>query len=469
MLTVHLRIADAATKKPLPCRLRITDAAATDYPPLGRVAGFACGVGEDVGGGVRVGKENFAHIDGACEVPLPAGVPLRVRAFHGPEWEPLDTAITLGPGQMAVRLEMTRWFDRHAEGLRSTDTRCHFLSPHAAHLEAAAEDLDELHLLAHAHTFLAQDGNTYPMLPNLTAFSGHTPALDRDGRTVFVNTFNTHPALGKLALLFSHRPIYPLAFGEPAGPDDWSLCDWADQCHRKKGTVAWVDAYANGMGGEALAAAILGKVDAIEVDPSPRTTPLVPWVYKLWSAGILLPLVGASGKQSNRTPVGAMRSYGSPRVGDERAADSRLPGFVSNAPLLRLRAEGSRVVASAESVFPFSKLELVANGKVTATAPATAGVRFSATVEADAPVGWVAARAVGPPSPLVPDMPAFAHTSPVIVGSVTPDPAAVTALRNSLDQTREWIETRGQFADPKRKAQHLARLDAASAKLAVSP
>jgi hypothetical protein len=86
-------------------------------------------------------------------------------------------------------------------------------------------------------------------------------------------------------------------------------------------------------------------------------------------------------------------------------------------------------------------------------------------VEADAPAGWVAARVVGPPSALCPDMPAFAHTSPVRVGEFTPDPAAVGALRKSLDQTREWIDTQGQFADPKRKTQHLERLDAADARL----
>lgn len=307
MLNVHLRVADAATKKPVPCRLRITDPAGNYFAPLGRLAVFACGVGEDVGGSIRLGRDNYAHIDGSCEIALPAGVPLRIQASRGPEWTPLDHTVTLGGGQMAIRLEMTRWFDRHTEGMTSTDSRCHFLSPHAALAEAAAEDVDEVHLLARVHYALsAIDGNTYPQLPGITAFSGQTPALAADERTVFVNTLNTHRTLGHLGLLNSHRPVYPLAFGGSEGPDDWSLCDWADQCHRKGGRVVWCDPFREGLpGGEALVALILGKVDALEFDAKPRATPFLPWVYRLWNAGLLVPLAGASGKDNNRGVVGA--------------------------------------------------------------------------------------------------------------------------------------------------------------------
>ncbi len=476
MLTVHLRVADAATKKPVPCRLRVSDPAGTYFAPLGRLAVFACGVGEDVGGSVRFGRDNFAHIDGACEIALPAGVPLRIQAFRGPEWTPLDTTVTLKPGQMAVRLEMSRWFDRHAEGLTSTDSRCHFLSPHAALMEAAAEDVDEVNVLARVHYGLsAIDGNTYPQLIGITAFSGQTPALEADGRTVFVNTLNTHRTLGNLGLLNSHRPVYPLAFGGSEGPDDWSLCDWADQCHRKGGRVVWCDAFREGLpGGEALVALILGKIDAVEFDAKPRNTPFLPWVYRLWNAGLMVPLVGSSGKDSNRGAVGAVRSYSVNRrrepLGDDstQAADAAgSPGFVTNGPLLRFAVTGTRVVASAESVTPFEKLEIVANGVVIASTPATAGERHTASLEIEYTAeGWLAARAIGGAgSILFPDQPAFAHTSPVVVGSPARLHAAVNALRESLDRVREWVETQAEFTQEKTKAQHLERIVAAQTKL----
>src|SRR5262249_20941946 len=145
-------------------------------------------------------------------------------------------------------------------------------------------------------------------------FSGQTPALARDGRAVVVNTFNTHPVLGKVALLNSHRPVFPLTFGGEES-DDWGVCDWCDQCHRKDGLAVWVDAFepAGGLiGSEALVAAILGKLDAIEVSPAPRKVPLLPWLYRLWDAGVFVPLVGGSGKDSNKTAVGTVRTYVKP-------------------------------------------------------------------------------------------------------------------------------------------------------------
>ena len=90
---------------------------------------------------------DFSYIDGACEVRLPPG-PVTVEAFKGPEYLPLSRTITLGPGQIALRVAMERWTDLRAEGWYSGDTGCVSLSPHAALLEGAAEDLAVVNLLA---------------------------------------------------------------------------------------------------------------------------------------------------------------------------------------------------------------------------------------------------------------------------------------------------------------------------------
>jgi hypothetical protein len=297
MLNVHLRITDAHTGRPTQVRVRVTGPDGTHYPPLGRAAEFPAGRNEDVGGHLKLGRERWWYIDGACELPLPAGVPLRVQATKGPEFARLDETVTLGAGQISLRFALARWADRHADGWVSVDTRCHFLTPHAALLEAEAEGIDVVNLLAAPFPVLALDANTYPTTPNLLAFSGQVPALERGGRSVVVNTFNTHPVLGKVALLNSHRPVFPLTFGGE-DTDDWGVCDWCDQCHRKKGLTVWADAFepTGGVtGGEALVAALLGKIDAIEVTAAPRKVPLLPWVYRLWDAGVLVPLVGANG------------------------------------------------------------------------------------------------------------------------------------------------------------------------------
>jgi hypothetical protein len=478
MLAVHLRFTDARTKKPLPVRLRISDAKGATYAPLGRLPVFACGRGEALGGHLRVGQQNFSLIDGSCEIRLPSGVPLKIQAFHGPEFIPFEREVTLGSGQMALRFEMAPWFDRVAANLLSGDSRAHFLSPHDALLEAGTEDLDLVNLLACNAPLHAEDGNTYRTLTNLAAFSGQVPALEDDDRSVVVNTLNEHPMLGRLALLNSHRPIYPTTFGGDDF-DDWSLWDWCQQCHRKNGLAVWVNAFrpeAEILGGEALACCILGQIDALEFDCSPRTQPLLPWVYKLWNAGFRVPLVGGSGKQSNRVPLGAMRTYAKLNEGEPRTYASWVNAvreghsFISNGPILNRDSTGSKV--SAESIVPFERLEIVANGRVVASTNAvqTNGI-WRAEVQSAAGMpeaGWWAARCIGGAgSPLYPEMPAFAHTSPMRMGSETfDDPTAKIALRQCIEKTIEWVRGEGRFAEEKFRTQMLERCEKALAKLA---
>ena len=140
---------------------------------------------------------------------------------------------------------------------------------------------------------------------------------------------------------------------------------------------------------------------------------------------------------------------------------------MTNGPLLRFAVDGTRILASTESITPFDKLEIVANGQVIASTPATPGARYSAALDVThSQPGWIAARAVGGVGSIFyPDQPAFAHTSPVVVGEPSRQPAALAALRTCVEQTREWIDTQGQFTNEKRKAQHLERCAEALAKL----
>ncbi len=493
-ITVHVRVNDAATGKPTPVRLRIAGPNGEYFAPFGRVAEFSLGRNEDVGGNVFLGGKRCTYIDGTCEIRLPTGVPLEVEITKGPEYEPVRKAVTLGPGQMALRMEIARWINLRDEGWSSEDTRCHFLTPHAALLEAAAEDVARVQLLACEYDLPPQDGHLYRTIPNITAFSGQQPALviseepaaqareDADPvlaprapeelHQVIINTFNTHPALGRLALLNCHRPVYPLSFGGDAS-DDWSLCDWAHQCHRKKGTVVWCDAYrpeAGLPGGEALVAAVLGKVDGIEIDARERKQPFLPLWHRLLDAGVRLPLFGGSGKDSNRVALGSMRTY---------TASGHDFTYATNGPLLDFRVNGERpkrememsggamrlpIRATARSCTPFEKLEMVANGEVVAEA-VSRGTPFEAEAHVELVLpegGWVAARCTGSTrSELYPGQSVFAHTSPVFLRAQgkTPRvvPEAVLSLRREVEDVRHWVETVGRFEQARSKL-HLLQL-----------
>ncbi len=463
MLTVHVRINDAATGKPTPVRVRFLDPSGTTHAPLGRLAEFAVGPGEDVGGNVRVGPARFAYVDGACEVRLPAGKVL-VEVHKGIEYLPLCREVTLGVGQVSLRLAVERWANLRAEGWYAGDARAHELPPHAALLEGAAEDLAFVHLLARERP--AAPGRPAGV-SNLLAFSGTTAALEGQGCAVAVNTLNSHPVLGTVALLHCHRPVFPLRSGDPDGADDWSVADWCDQCHRKKGLVAWPDLprlTAENPQGEALAALLLGKVDAFEVCSFPEIEPpvLADW-YRLLDCGCRVPLVGASGKDGNAVTLGRVRTCARLAPGEEPGPGPWIEAvragrtFVTNGPLLALSVDGEgpgtvaavpagkhvRVRAEARSAVPFDQVEVLAGSTVVASKTAS-GNRLSAVVEAEVPVAsstWVAARCWS--RERLPDGQCVcAHTSPVhleVEGRPRPDAAAAAPLVEVLERTREWI------------------------------
>ncbi len=464
MLTVHVRVNDAATNKPTPLRLRFLDERGNEYIPFGRLARFAEQPGVDVGGSVRLGTERFVYIDGACEIRLPAGLIL-VEGAKGPEYTPLRRQVTLGPGQISLRLGVERWIDLRAEGWYSGDTRAHALTPHAALLEGAAEDLAVVNLLAEEMSVV---GDKPVSLPNLLAFSGTVPALASPGHLVVVNTLNSHPSLGTVSLLNSHRAVYPLRFGAP-GPDDWSVADWCDQCHRKRGLVVWPDLprlRPETPQGEALAALILGKIDAFEISrfADVESGTLADW-YRLLNCGFRLPLAGGSGKNSNTIALGSVRTYARLEAGSDFSYAAWIEAlrvgrtFVTNGPLLTLTVEQRdpgaviaipaagqtvRVRVEVRSSTRIEQLEILFNGHPIA-AKSVSSDQQAAVLEMETTVsesGWLAARCWSR-ARLSDEQFVFAHTSPVYFlvdgRALRPTLESARPLFAVLEQTRDWI------------------------------
>ncbi len=448
--------------------------------PFGRLPEFATEPGADVGGQLLFGDAAFAYIDGICEVRLPPG-PVRVQVSKGPEYLPIDREVVLGPGKIALRLTIERALDWRSRGWYSGDGRAQQLSPHAARLEGAAEGLDVVNLLAHERP---PNGNHPAAFVNLLAFSGTGPAL-QGPPDVVVNTCNTHPNLGTVALLNCHRIVYPLRFGAPDGLDDWSVADWCDQCHRKKGLVVWPDLprlTAEHPQGEALAALLLGKIDAFEVC---RLDALADW-YRLLSCGQRVPLMGASGKDSNAVALGAVRTYARLERDQEFSYGAWIEAvragrtFVTDGPLLSLEVNGQgigsmlslpdggqtvRIQAEARSVTPFTRLECVYNGAVVA-AGKTDGEQRTSTIEAEVPItgsGWLAARCLDNKNAI------RAHTSPVYVqieeALLRPDADTMAPLLDVLDGTLAWVEREARCPKEQQRRQLMQTLQAARQEL----
>jgi hypothetical protein len=469
MQTVHVRVIDGGTNKPTPVRIRFTDASGQYHAPLGRLADFPTGPGEEVGGQVRVSGRPWAYIDGACEVRLPPGQ-ITVEVSKGVEYTSVFREVQLAAGQLALRLTIDRWIDPRPVGWHAGDVRAHELPPHATLLEGAGEGLAVVQLLARERP---------GALRNLLAFSGTEAALRSSECQVAVNTLNEHAVLGTVGLLDSHRPVYPLRFGEP-GPDDWSVADWCDQCHRKRGLVVWPDLPRlsdEHPQGEALAALALGKIDAYEVTDFPDPEPeVLGHYYRLLDAGMRPTLVGGSGKESNAIPLGAVRTYAQllpgEVVGPAAWAKAVRGGrtFITNGPIVTLSVEGAgpgqrvRLTAEATSAVPFESLELLAGSELIACKPAS-GSRLSARLETDFTPShstWVAARCHSPER-LETGSCIYAHTSPVwidVPGRPMPvQRETIEPLLHTLSVTRRWVESQARCGNDQQRQRLLGVLD----------
>jgi hypothetical protein len=524
--TVHVRVNDAATGKPTPCRIRFTDAKGTYYAPFGRQAEFAISWNEDLGGNLclqhwgtgpegelQVEKRKYAFIDGTCEVRLPAGR-IHIEAHKGPEYRPLVQEIDLPAGKMALRLTIERWADLRSQGWYSGDTRCHFITPHAALLEAAAEDVAVVNLLAvevdlQGETMTARPRRRqYAAVPNLLAFSGQRPALEVPGHMVVVNTHNYHGRkgevkddfgpLGELSLLNCHRVVYPLRFGGLRhGVDDWTLADWCDQCHRKGGLVVWGNVdwnadLADSSCGEALADLVLGKVDALEIYPYSGHWTFESW-YKLLNCGFRVPLVGASGKDWNCVPLGLVRTYarlpeGAPLTyGNWIEAVRAGRTFVTMGPLLSFTVNGEEagsilhlsrpaavhVHAEACSLEPFEGLHLIVNGEVIQSVE-PAGSPLMAALDVEVPLttnSWLAAFCSYESLPpyVLTQLSHAVHTSPVYVRfdgqPLRADPETAGGLASHLDNMLEWVRERARCETDKQRQDLAAIFESARQEL----
>src|SRR5438093_9690282 len=115
--------------------------------------------------------------------------------------------------KLEQRLDIGRLTDLRSQGWVSADTHVHFLSPTTALLEAQAEGLNLINLLA------AQWGDLFTNVGDIT----NEPLLSRDKETmIWVGSENRQHILGHIAMLGPSAPIYPTS---AAGPDESYLGD----------------------------------------------------------------------------------------------------------------------------------------------------------------------------------------------------------------------------------------------------
>lgn len=419
-----------------------------------------------------------------------------VKVRRGPETLPLEEVVEVSGRLHTFRLR--RWINMQEQGYLSGDSHVHYLSLKDSHLQMRAENLNVLNLL------------TSDFTNDLEKFTGQLDPISTPGQEVYVGQEFRDWDQGHICLLGISSIIEPLKPFGGRGERNLLLARAMRDARNQGGVVAWAH-FSNLPGAESAIDIALGLVDAIELitydDPTELPSHWGPWAnsgmsqaeftvmrgldlyYQYLNAGFRLPIVAGTDKMGENIPVGSNRLYS--RVGGEPNYDAWLAGvkagngFVTNGPVLTFEVDSHTIgevvefntpgkvtaKARARSILPFSRLEIVLNGKPVAVTTVESSKNreengiYATEVTADIKLNqscWVAARVVqvqGSRQRILPrELTVFAHTNPVYFlrnGAKVRDEASIRYLRKYIRGTLHWLTTGARFSNPEVKAEAL--------------
>jgi hypothetical protein len=421
---VKLHIIEKATRAPAAVRLHLHGEAGEYLPPRGRhrkVNGYWF---EDNYGEFANLHNQYAYVDGACEVDLPLGT-VFVEISRGYEVAPIRTAIQVTEQSDTFTFELDKVLNWREAGWVTADTHVHFLSPQTALLEGKAEGVNVVNLLA------SQWGEMYS---NVSDFDGKSTLGARefggDGEfLVRVGTENRMQVLGHISLLgYRGEMIHPLCSGGPSesalgDPLEVTMAEWAQRCIDQGGLV--VMPHAPNPQLERAADIVLGLINAIELMTFNPLNPhmgqinpygIADW-YRYLNLGYQIPLSGGSDKMEASSLLGGIRTY--THMGDreftyESWMEATRAGntFVTVGPLAELlvegRTPGSQITLPAtggtlnvawrvESVsLPIEQVEIVVGGLAVDSVDTGATLFASGTASVNVTTStWIALRVRG--------------------------------------------------------------------------
>ena len=470
------KVVDAATGQPMPARVHFRAPDGRYFPPYGHRHEVNDNWFEDYGADVKLGDTPYAYVDGTFKAELPIG-DVFVEASKGFEYEPLRARLHVEPGQSELVIPLERGADLRRQGWITADTHVHFISPDTARLEAQAEGLNVINLLA------AQWGDLFTNVGDIT---GAKAGASRDDCVVWVGTENRQHFLGHISMLgVQGEPVFPMS---TSGPTEGyfgdttvrAMSEWADECRSKGGLV--VVPHFPYPHSEIIAEIVRGRVDGVEFwDFWTPTMDSFSFheLYRLLNCGYRVAVVGGTDKMSAGMPVGNVRTYA--QTGDEELSfDSWARAvragrtYTTSGPLVRFSVEGRgpgdelalpasggtvHVEAEVTSLTgPVNRLEIVLNGNVVACEESKQGARtlkLSASVTVPGS-GWLAARCVSQSRAWsVWPQHIAAHTSAVYVkagGADVFDNPTAEYLITTMEGGIAWLDTLATRDSPERHA-----------------
>jgi hypothetical protein len=400
---------------------------------------------------IAVSETHYFHTSGEFEVQVPTG-PVKLEAMRGFEFAPATAAVDVKPGAPArVTLTLKRIVDMPSLGWHSGDTHAHDLHQGRFGLthrtlfdQSLAEDLHVSNILIH------MDGTR--LMGRWADLTGEPSPLSTPTHWMqFSEEFRG--SLGHIGMLGLRQYILPLTGGANNTPYEQAASDtpYLDGARAQGGIAGFMHPYTSaspnpsGWAGSLIPVDIaLGKgdfYDVVSLYSDERAS--AEMYYKLLNCGFRIAATGGTDNFPDvwrDPPPGTDRTYakvdGRLSVASWMAAVKAGRTFGTTGPIVLFSVEGRdpgseirlaggaerrvRVKATVRSIAPIESLEILVNGTPVATQAPAATSAAPAVVEFDGLVaipdgGWIAARAIGPPSRPVADSYAFAQTTPVYV------------------------------------------------------
>ncbi len=465
-------------------RVHIRDGRGRYWPPDGHQKNIRIGWREDVGGDVLIDGKTYAYVGPDFTLRVPSGH-YTIEGLRGIEYEPVASGfeVTSSPTPR-VELQFRRWSHIEEDGWYSGDTHVHFLDVGTAVLEAKAEDLHIVNILATKWGELITDVQQFT--------GGPDPVSDAE-TIVYVNEESRHGFLGHTVLLNLKELVYPLTWGSieeegvPGGIDYPPMATQADAAHAQGGFVSWAH-FPNPKGEVAIDIA-LGKIDSVDLmtwGNAFRQDDVRPPASKTWyrflNCGFKIPATGGTDKMWNNQVVGIPRTYVNIEEGLSYRGwlDNIRTGrtFVTTGPMIFLTVDGKglgdtisaskdqdlSVKTEVRSRIPVEKLEIVQGGEIVAVKEnpdRSRNLTLEMTLSAKES-SWIAARAHS--AEILPyqtswyvvrdGIPLMAHTSPVYVevdGQPTRSSEDAAFFIGWIDESLDWVRNEANIPDPEQR------------------
>ena len=405
--TLSLELVEMGTGRPLSARIALQEEGGKPAAPPGSLYHLH-------------GDQMDFFAERTAEVVVPAGS-YHIHAYHGPEYRMAHLQVEVPAAKTtSVKVELQRWTDPQSRGWYSGENHIHanygyghwYNTPREMRVLIEAEALN-------VANFVVANSDTDGVFDR-EFFRGRPDPYSGERNILYWNEEFRATFWGHMTLINLKQLVEPVFTGFLDTTNPWDAptnSDVADHTHVQGGHVNYThpasnpkDPYLGAYSAKSVPMDVaLGKIDSIDINWSYEPT-LSLW-YRLLNCGFRLPASAGTdcflNRIASRLP-GSDRAY--VKIEGNFSYDGWVKGlkagrsFVTNGPILeftpgeirRLAAPGEiPVKASATSLVPLDRVEVVMNGAVVAQG-AIAADKLSATIDERIKVersSWIGVRA----------------------------------------------------------------------------